>query len=90
MAVLTNLGNIASSVRISTARGPLRRGARLAEKLGSTFNAATVARDVGLIELALGNVGAAIERCEEALELARAGGTPQLVAACCVLLPRPS
>jgi non-specific serine/threonine protein kinase len=38
--------------------------------------------DLSLIELVLGDVGAAIERCEEALALARMGGTPQLVAAC--------
>ena len=43
-------------------------------KLGSTFNAATAAHDLGLIELALGNVDAAIARCEEALALARVGG----------------
>jgi tetratricopeptide (TPR) repeat protein len=83
MAVLTNLGNIAFfRQEFDRARDFYEEGGRLAEKLGSTFNAATAAHDLGLIELALGDVDAAIERCEEALALARVGGTPQLVAAC--------
>jgi tetratricopeptide (TPR) repeat protein len=81
--VLTNLGNIAFfRQEFDRARDFYEEGGRLAAKLGSTFNAATAAHDLGLIELALGNVDAAIERCEEALALARVGGTPQLVAAC--------
>jgi predicted ATPase len=83
MAVLTNLGNIAFFRQdFDRARDLYDEGGRLAVKLGSTFNAATAAHDLGLIELALGNVDAAIARCEEALALARVGGTPQLVAAC--------
>jgi predicted ATPase/DNA-binding SARP family transcriptional activator len=83
MAVLTNLGNIAFFRQdFDRARDLYDEGGRLAIKLGSTFNAATAAHDLSLIELALGNVDAAIERCEEALALARVGGTPQLVAAC--------
>src|SRR5204862_5733832 len=89
MAVLTNLGNIAFFRQdFDRARDLYDEGRRLAVKLGSTFNAATAAHDLGLIELALGDVAAAIERCEEALALARIGGGPRLVAAC--LPPRPA
>jgi len=83
LAVLTNLGNLAFFRQdFDRARDLYTEGGRLAVKLGSTFNAATAAHDLGLVELALGEVDAAIERCEEALALARVGGTPQLVAAC--------
>ena len=54
MGVLTNLGNIALFRQdFDRARELYDEGARLAKELGSTFNAATTAHDLGLIELAV-------------------------------------